>query len=94
MTWLPSGTPSVPIGHPSGPSLAPRRAAGLAPRLAPSGIPFGPLRVKNKKIIFIFIFIFYFLFFILFISAGKEGKKYFGFWFSIPKIPEFPELHG
>jgi hypothetical protein len=32
--------------------------------------------------------------------AGKEGKKYFSFRFSIPKIPkfpefpEFPELHG
>jgi hypothetical protein len=29
--------------------------------------------------------------------AGKEGKKYFSFRFSIPKIPKipkFPELRG
>jgi hypothetical protein len=33
----------------------------------------------------------------LFLLAGKEGKKYFSFRFSIPKIPkfpEFPELRG
>jgi hypothetical protein len=24
--------------------------------------------------------------------AGKEGKKYFSFRFSIPKIPKFPEF--
>jgi hypothetical protein len=36
----------------------------------------------------------------LLLLAGKEGKKYFSFRFSIPKIPkipkfpEFPEFHG
>jgi hypothetical protein len=36
----------------------------------------------------------------LLLLAGKEGKKYFSFRFSIPKIPkipefpEFPELCG
>jgi hypothetical protein len=28
----------------------------------------------------------------LLLPAGKEGKKIFGFQFSIPKIPEFPEF--
>jgi hypothetical protein len=46
--------------------------------------PSGPRRVKkNKK---------YFYFFWLFLPAGKEGKKYFGFRFSIPKIPELRGL--
>jgi hypothetical protein len=26
------------------------------------------------------------------LRAGKEGKKYFGFRFSIPKFLEFPEF--
>jgi hypothetical protein len=28
----------------------------------------------------------------LLLLAGKEGKKYFSFRFSIPKIPKFPEF--
>jgi hypothetical protein len=32
------------------------------------------------------------LLFWLLLPAGKEGKKYFAFRFSIPKIPEFPEF--
>jgi hypothetical protein len=31
------------------------------------------------------------------LPAVKEGKKYFSFWFSIPKIPKipkFPEFPG
>jgi hypothetical protein len=28
----------------------------------------------------------------LLLPAGKEGKKYFNFRFSIPKIPKFPEF--
>jgi hypothetical protein len=27
-----------------------------------------------------------------FLVVGKERKKMFDFWFSIPKIPKFPEL--
>jgi hypothetical protein len=26
------------------------------------------------------------------LPAGKERKKMFGFWFSIPKIPKIPKL--
>jgi hypothetical protein len=75
------------------PRLAPRQAPRLAPHLAtrsghtlsgPVGHPSGRRRVgKKKKKIF---------FFWLLLPAGKEGKKYFSFRFSIPKIPEFPEL--
>jgi hypothetical protein len=28
------------------------------------------------------------------LPAGKEGKKYFSFRFSIPKIPKFPKFPG
>jgi hypothetical protein len=28
------------------------------------------------------------------LPVGKEGKKYFGFQFSIPKIPELRGLRG
>jgi hypothetical protein len=28
------------------------------------------------------------------LPARKEGKKYFSFRFSIPKIPKIPELRG
>jgi hypothetical protein len=57
----------------------------------PSGTPSGRRwvgkKIKIKKIIF----------FWLLLPAGKEGKKYFSFRFSIPKIPkipEFPEFPG
>jgi hypothetical protein len=67
------------VRHPVWPRLAPRRAT-VGPL---SATPSSPCRVE----------IFY-IFFWLLLPAGKEGKKYFGFWFSIPKFPEFPELHG
>jgi hypothetical protein len=35
-----------------------------------------------------FYFIFIFIYFGLLLPAGKERKKMFGFWFSIPKIPK------
>jgi hypothetical protein len=76
---LKENNPSV--GHPVWPPSSPRRA----PCLASSGTPSGPVRSekKIKKILFW-----------LLLLAGKEGKKYFGFRFSIPKISEFPELRG
>jgi hypothetical protein len=50
------------------------------------GTPSGRRRVKKIK-----IKINYYYFWLL-LLAGKEGKKYFSFRFSIPKIPEFPEF--
>jgi hypothetical protein len=72
------------LGTPSGPLSGTRRA----PHLALSGTPSGSLQVE-KNIYFYFYFYFWLL-----LPVGKEGKKYFRFRFSIPKIPEFPELRG
>jgi hypothetical protein len=104
----PSGTPSDPVWPRRAPCLATRRAPRPAPRPAtPSGhpvrprlaTPSGPRRAprpaavgSGKKKIYIYIYFFWLL-----LLAGKEGKKYFNFRFSIPKIPKipkFPELCG
>jgi hypothetical protein len=88
----------APVGHSVRPRLAPCLAAPSGhPRLA---TPSGPRRAprpaaveskkKKKK----------FFFFWMLLPDGKEGKKYFSFRFSIPKIPKipkfpkFPELRG
>jgi hypothetical protein len=91
--------PSVchPVWPPSGPyralRLAPSSSLCLAPCLTPVGHPVRPPIVlrpressKKKKKTFFFFFLW------LLLVAGKEGKKYFGFRFSIPEFPEFPEF--
>jgi hypothetical protein len=81
----------APVGQSVWPRWAPRLAPHWAPHLAPAPRPAprpaAVMSKKRKKKIFFF-------FFWLLLLAGKEGKKYFNFRFSIPKIPKFPELRG
>jgi hypothetical protein len=57
--------------------------------MAPVGRPVRPpsgqkkIKSKNKKNYFLVV-----------VAGWKRGEKYFGFRFSIPKIPEIPELYG
>jgi hypothetical protein len=81
----PSGPPSgTPSGHPrlATPSGHPRLATPVRP--PPSGPRPAAVGSKKKKKKFFF-------FFWLLLPAGKEGKKYFSFRFSIPKIPKIPK---
>jgi hypothetical protein len=53
----------------------------LTPVGHPVRLPSGrKIKIKNKKNLW------------LLLPAGKEGKKYFSFWFSIPKIPKIPKF--
>jgi hypothetical protein len=89
--WAPRPAPSGPSsGHPvwPPPSGHPVWPPVGHPVWPPSGTLSSQRRVeKNKNNFFYFIFL-------LLLPAGKEGKKYFSFRFSIPKIPKFPELRG
>jgi hypothetical protein len=88
MTTLPC---LAPIGHLVLPTSSPRLTPvgplvwpPSSPSSTPVGTPSGQ-KIKIKKSFFLFW---------LLLPAGKEGKKYFGFRFSIPKIPELRGLRG